>query len=189
MIKRCNIIPNETVPVTPVINRTGYDIVRANKALRVVYLPNWESLVAAGVSVSALRTTDSWFEIIFVIGDVEHKFVFNEQWLTDLASVPPLLRSFVDNDAPWIIPAAMVHDALVCHRGFGVLSFKQSNRFFYELCKCYVRKQYPGKRWPLVQCWLAFASVSLPFVYRKYWNKDRASFEKKGVRYERRVIG
>lgn len=190
----CKIYPNEVVPVTPVLGYAGYALERGRKTKDGFNLPPWWELVRKDWGVDRLRTTDEWFKIIVAVKYKKHtmqyKFSFNEEWITDLASVPAVLRGIVDNDEQWIIPPSQVHDALFCYKGFGSFSFAQTNRLFYEMCKYYVRRLCKGFRKfrMMIKAWLAYIAVSTP-VGKRRWKMKRDDWEKQGCEYRCEKLG
>lgn len=182
------IYPNETVPVTQIINKKGYELIRKMKAKDGYLLPMFGTLVKKDWGAEYLHTTDRYFEIIVMVrinGDLYRcYFKFTEEWITDLASVPKFFRSFVDDNAPWIIPACQVHDLLFVLAGAGLFDFRGTNKLFYHMCKWSIdnymlklsdckRRQYKRKAW---LAWLAINT----FVGRKRFNVKREDWEKQG---------
>ena len=95
------------------------------------------------------------------------RYTFERGWVTDLASVPKKLRSFVDNDDYYILLAALVHDANFENK---ILSFKQSNVLFYKMIR------HSGAGW-----WLAtkaFIGVH-NWIGKRVYNSERNSYNKK----------
>ena len=63
-----------------------------------------------------LRLLDKQVEIdIELKGGTTYRYIFRKGWIHDTASVPPFMRSIVDNDDRRLILAAMVHDVVEDH--------------------------------------------------------------------------
>jgi hypothetical protein len=179
-VESVDVYPDMVVPVTPVLGRNSYERIRDLKAENGVFLPPWHILEKEDWGVNDLCTTDSWFEVIthlLINGKTYRLYVkFDEAWLTDLASVPFFLRSFVDNDDQCIIPASQVHDALFCLAGSNLFDFAGTNRLFREMYSHALKKQNRST----VKSWLAYIAVSSP-IGKNRWTKKRALWEKQGV--------
>jgi len=71
-----------------------------------------------------------------------YEFSFDKGYMTDFGSVPPIFRSFIDNDDPHAIFAFLIHDALYQTRCLEVdpnipteSCWREANRIMYELLK------------------------------------------------------
>jgi hypothetical protein len=78
----------------------------------------------------------------FIWEGVRYEFSFKKGYMTDFGSVPPIFRSFIDNDDPHAIFAFLVHDALYQTRCLEVdpnvpttECWRKANRIMYELLK------------------------------------------------------
>lgn len=111
--------------------------------------------------------------ISVTLKDKELRYTLRRGWITDFASVPEHLRSFVDNDDYRLIVAALVHDAnFACH----YLSFKESN----ELFRAMIRKA--GGSW-----WMGFKAywgVNNWIGKRNYRNQNKPKFHYKFTQLE-----
>lgn len=190
------IFPNETVPVTQIVSRKGYEITRQMKAAKGFILPDFETIVKKSWGAEYLYTTDQYFEIIaFVeINDelFELKFKFDETWITDLASVPKAVRSIIDDNAPWIIPACQPHDGIFTKQGCNFFDFRATNRLFYEMCNWSIRNyswklNWFKRRWYYLKSKKAWLAVNT-FVGRKRWKSKRENWEKQGFSFEYRKV-
>jgi len=77
--------------------------------------------------------------------------------VTDLASVPKLLRSFVDNDDPGIVLAAIIHDINFATH---FLNFRDSNCLFRQMCVMGGLGKF--------RSWLAWLAVSSFVGHNRY---------------------
>lgn len=93
-------------------------------------------------------------------------------WMTDLASVPVFLRSLVDDNAPWIILAALWHDAGFAAHFWG---FRQCNYNFLDIMTC--------EKAPRIRKRLSFAAVNNPIIYHTHYKKSA-----KEIAHERKFL-
>jgi hypothetical protein len=89
-------------------------------------------------------------------------------WFHDLASVPSLVRSYIDDNAPWIVIASLIHDACFGAH-FNGIGFRQSNYFFLDAM--YIAGAPFGKRnW-------SFVAVQTPIAYFGHWKKEQSHID------------
>lgn len=185
-VERIEVFPAGTVPVTPIIDRQGYELTANMKASEGYYLPRWEDLLKKGWGVDSLRTTDKYFEVI-VIGKINGRNFrlyskFDPSWITDLASVPRIFRSLIDNDAQWLIAASQVHDGLFVLQGSAMFDFWGTNRLFREMCILELSRRNKST----LKAWLAYIAVCSPVGWRR-WKMKRDTWEKQGVKFEKEL--
>ena len=132
-----------------------------------IALPVWNQLKRATWGFDDLRINLSELEVLIYQEDEVYHFRFHPGYITDLASVPKWVRSFIDNDDKRLLVAAYVHDALFLNHW---LSFRDTNKLFRKI----IRNQGGG---PFLagSCWLAVSS----FVGRRRYNMHRPEWSKK----------
>lgn len=123
---------------------------------RGIQLPAWDNLMPQNkedmqLLLSPLRLT------VELMDGTALEYDFKPGYVTDLASVPPKLRSLVDNDNRHILLAAFVHDA---NYGGQLLPWGRSNSIFGDMIV-----EAGGSRWLSFKAW---AAVSLPVAHRVY---------------------
>jgi len=85
------------------------------------------------------------------------QYRFNTGFLTDLASVPQLLRSVVDNDGSSIVVPSLPHDL---NFSTHVLDFEDSNQLFRQMMRAYGGSNF--------RIWCAMRAVRSPFGRARY---------------------
>ena len=151
------------VDLRRVLTEHEYNVTRAEVDFE---LPTWDKLKEASWGFDDLRILMSKLEVLLYMDDksVFH-FTFEPGYITDLASVPGFVRSFVDNDDKRLVVAAMIHDALFLNHW---LDFDDTNSLFRQIIKYY------GNGWLAFWCWAAVSS----FVGRKRYNETRPQWSK-----------
>lgn len=132
-------------------------------------LPEYEDLDQSKVDQLRVFMSDAEIKVKTSEGVIKC-FIF-AGFLTDLASVPSLLRSAVDNDAQWIIVGAIFHDA--CFGG-NLLSFELSNSIFKQICRL-----EGANFWQRTVVWWA---VSTDIGRKKYEEGEFESMEIKSLK-------
>ena len=102
-------------------------------------------------------------------------YTFRKGWIHDTASVPPFMRSFIDNDDRRLVLAAMVHDANF--RGHW-LRFAKTNRLFRKMS---IEAGYPRRK-----AFFAWLSVSSPvgfYLFRKHRKKNKVGAYRRWVQF------
>lgn len=88
------------------------------------------------------------------------EFCVGRGFITDYATVPPLLRPWVDQDSGMIREAAVLHDYLYTHNGIHKYTRRQVDMYFYEAMR--------ALGMPLIKAYLVWLAVRL--MGEKYWN-------------------
>lgn len=128
-----------------ILDRYHYNITKTRlKKETDAVMPTWENLVKEGITEDLRVLISDMTVTVFDKNGYKFVYDFKAGYVTDLASVPKFLRSFVDNDDKRIVLAALVHDA---NFGCQYLSFEASNDMFRQM----IRKA--GGSW-----WLGFKS-------------------------------
>ena len=134
-------------------------------------LPSWTQLGKFGKrSDLRLLLSDIIVDIQFNShSKPDFQYRFGRGYITDLASVPGAIRSFVDNDDIDIILAALVHD-----RNFSThpITFNQTNELFYKMFLA--RRGVPGsdEKWVSLPRRAKFAWWAVrSFVGRLNWRR------------------
>ena len=128
---------------------------------RGIILPDYNSIP----NKSELRLSMNRFKLEF---EEHHRngsvdtwvFIFKAGFIWDLASVPSILRSIVDNDSAYIRAAAMVHDVLFA---LHLVGFVEADRLFYRIIKA-----HSGG----LKGVFAFLAVMSPIGRKKYNDHD-----------------
>lgn len=123
---------------------------------------------------------DSWEDVRILLAPLEVvvytsegvlRYKFKKGFITDFASVPSFFRSIVDNDSPYVILPAIVHDA---NFRYHFLSYKESNKLFKKMIRL-----SGGSWWLSFKAWLGVSTSFGRSAYDK--NKPlkdkRVSFE------------
>jgi hypothetical protein len=88
-----------------------------------------------------------------------YSYKFKRGFVWDLASIPKIARSIVDNDDPAIIDASMVHDSnFTCH----FVGFRPANELFMDMFR-----MNGGNKVETFLAWLAVASPFGRLAYKK----------------------
>ena len=103
-----------------------------------VKLPRKSSLWRIGMSSDELYVLHHDYEVRFTYKKTNYRFKMLRGFIFDKASVPPFLRSVVDNDDPDVMISAMCHDAMFA---LHLVPFKQANKMFYWIVKTVMLKK------------------------------------------------
>jgi len=114
-----------------------------------------------------LHTLEVWIHL--ANGDKLY-FKFLPGFIWDLASVPKIFRSFIDNDDMDLMLASLLHDFIFSTHA---LNFSDGNKLFYEVARFKINYNWNRKRRYRIRfkarsAWLAVSS----FVGRILWHKN-----------------
>jgi hypothetical protein len=135
-------------------------------------VPSWDDLKDDDGAHKKVRMLLEPLEIWIETKYVNIIYRFERGFVWDLASVPKVLRSIVDNDDKDLMDAAICHDfnfEMWEERkkdGLYYFDYKQSNALFYEMVK---------KRagwWKAVKCWLGVTNK----IARCHWENNSTVF-------------
>jgi hypothetical protein len=118
---------------------------------QVNYMDLWKELRLFNPDIPTekeCRENDYWIArndcnvIITLKNGIKLSYTIKKGLVTDLASVPRLLRGVIDNNSNKIILAAIIHDVnFACH----ILDFEASNILLENMCKYYRMNYFKRK--------------------------------------------
>ena len=133
------------------------------------------------IAVGRIRRADEVYALLKPITihiELEHNGVnanwyyqFDRGYVTDFASIPPYLRSIIDNDSRYIFAAAMVHD---CNFAGHLESFEDSNALFEQMIL-----KIGGPWWEAIIAWLGVSSPVGRYCYDHPVDGDLKHFSRR----------
>jgi len=158
------------VDLRRILSEHEYNITRVDTNF---VLPTWRELKDTTWGFDDLRIQITPLEYLVYTNLGVFKFKYKPGYITDLASVPKFVRSFIDNDDKRLVRPSMMHDPLfVLH----TVPFDMTNSLF-RAATIFENK---NKKFLANMVWLAVSS----FVGKRRWKQKRPLWSHRNVEIE-----